>query len=146
PPAEAEDITLPDGTRVQAALAPGPALFFARDRAKWWYEVNGTALMVQLADGKGDVTVMSSFAPFYNRALGRHQHAELLWRLTTQGGGGGPVWLVRRLQTQTLPSWLVENALPALIALGILITLLLWHVVPRFGPLVTVSPQDRRSL
>jgi hypothetical protein len=145
-PPEAEAIELPDGSRVRAALPRSPSLHFARERADWWYEVNGVVPMMQLTDGRGRVTVMSSFAPFHNRALGRHQHAELFWHLASENGAPGTVWLVRKLQTQSLPGWLVANALPALIALGILLIVFLWRVMPRFGPLVAPSVPDRRSL
>jgi hypothetical protein len=145
-PPQAEEIPLPDGSKVQAALPRSPSLAFTRDRADWWYESNGAALMVQLTDGRGHVTVMSSFAPFHNRTLGRYQHAQLLWHLASDRGTNAPVWLVRRLQTQSLPGWLVANALPALIALGILLLVALWRVMPRFGPLVPQSAPDRRSL
>jgi hypothetical protein len=145
-PPEAEAIELPDGSRVRAALPRSPNLHFARERADWWYEVNGVVPMMQLTDGRGRVTIMSSFAPFHNRALGRHEHAELLWHLASENGAPGPVWLVRKLQTQSLPGWLVANALPALAALGILLVVSLWRVMPRFGPLVAASAPDRRSL
>lgn len=145
-PPQAQEIELPDGSRVQAAIPRSPTLYVERERADWWYESNSALLILRLTEGRGHVTVMSSFAPFSNRAIGRHQHADLLWHLASQNGAGSQVWLVRRLQTQSLPGWLAENALPALIALGILLTMALWHVMPRFGPLVPNVAPDRRSL
>jgi hypothetical protein len=144
--ARPEDIELPDGSRVQAALPRSPTLHVERERVDWWYESEGAVLMLQLTDGRGHVTVLSSFAPFYNRALGHHQHAELLWRLSSDGRAASPVWLVRRLQTQSLLGWLAANALPALLALGLALVVALWRVVPRFGPLIESGAPDRRSL
>jgi hypothetical protein len=144
-PAHAEPIVLPDGGRLEVALPPGPGLSVERDRLDWWYESNGTLLMVQLTEGRGRVTVMSSFAPFHNRAIGRYQHADLLWYLAG-GRAASPIWLVRRLQTQSLPGWLLEHALPALIALALVLLGMLWRVMPRFGPLVQPGTPDRRSL
>jgi len=144
-PPEPETITLPDGTRLQVALPATPNLSAPSERLDWWHEVNGAIVMLQLSKGKGQIVVMSSFAPFYNYALGRYQHADLLWHLV----GGSPVssvWLVRRLQTQSLPAWLAEHAMPALIALGIVLVILLWRVMPRFGPLINPPAPDRRSL
>jgi uncharacterized protein DUF4350 len=143
---EVQEIELPDGSRVKAAIPRSPTLYVEHERAHWRYEFNSALLMVQLTEGRGHVTVMSSFAPFNNRAIGAHQHADLLWHLASQNGAGAQIWLVRRLQTQSLPSWLAENALPALIALGILLAMALWHVMPRFGPLVPNVAPDRRSL
>jgi hypothetical protein len=145
-PPRAAEIELPGGSRLQAALPRNPVLLVDRERADWWYEDDGAVLMVELIEGRGRVTVMSGFAPFHNRAIGRYQHAELLWHLASPGGAAGPVWLVRRLQTQSLPGWLVEHALPVLIVLGLLLILTLWRVMPRFGPLVAHSAPDRRSL
>jgi hypothetical protein len=145
-PPQAQEIELPDGSRVQAAIPRSPTVYVEDERVDWRYESNSALLMVQFTEGRGHVTVMSSFAPFSNRAIARHQHADLLWHLASQNGGGSQVWLVRRLQTQSLLEWLIENALPALIALGILLSVALWHVVPRFGPLVPNVAPDRRSL
>jgi len=145
PPRSAE-IELPDGSRLQAALPRNPVLLVDRERADWWYEDEGAVLMVELSEGRGRITVMSGFAPFHNRAIGRNQHAELLWHLASRSGAASPVWLVRRLQTQSLPGWLAEHALPVLIALGLLLIVALWRVMPRFGPLVAHSAPDRRSL
>lgn len=143
-PSRAEEIVLPDGSRVRAALPRAPLLDV--ERAGWSHESDGAPLMLQLNEGRGRVTVMSGFAPLNNRAIAREQHAELLWRLASQNGPANPVWLVRRLQVQSLPSWLVQNALPGLIALGILLSVALWRVIPRFGPLVPSRLSDRRSL
>jgi len=143
--AHGEPVVLPDGSRLEVALPPSPSLSVERDRLDWWYESNGAMLMVQLTEGRGRVTVMSSFAPFHNRAIGRYQHADLLWYLAG-GRAASPVWLVRRLQTQSLPGWLLDHALPALIALALVLLVALWRVTPRFGPLVRPGAPDRRSL
>jgi hypothetical protein len=142
----AEEIELPDGARVQALLPRNPTLYVERDRIDWQYESDHALLMLRLAEGRGHVTVMSSFAPFDNGEIGSYQHAELLWHFASRDGAASPVWLVRRLQTQSLPGWLADNALPALIALGILLIVALWRVIPRFGPLVPNVAPDRRSL
>jgi hypothetical protein len=145
-PPRAVEIELPDGSRLQAALPRSPVLLVDRERAHWWYEDDGGMLMVELIEGRGRVTILSGFAPFHNRAIGQHQHAELMWRLASPGGAAAAVWLVRRLQTQSLPGWLAEHALPVLVVLGLLLILALWRVMPRFGPLVAQSAPDRRSL
>ena len=71
-PPQAQEIELPDGSRVQAAIPRSPTLYVDDERANWRYESNSTLLMVQLTEGRGHVIVMSSFAPFSNRAIGRH--------------------------------------------------------------------------
>jgi hypothetical protein len=144
-PNAAESITLADGTELQVALPRAPILSAERGRLDWAHEVNGGLLMLQLSSQRGRVTVMSSFAPFHNLQLARYQHADLLWHLAGTDASH-PVWLVRRLQTQSLPQWLAEHALPALVALAICLAMGLWRVVPRFGPLIVPAPLDRRSL
>ena len=94
----------------------------------------------------GRVTVLSTFRPFSNFAIGKLDHAELLWRLASDNGKPVAVWLVRHLDMQSLPQWLLRHALPAVVALAAFLLLALWRVIPRFGPLQPTPAPDRRSL
>jgi hypothetical protein len=53
---------------------------------------------------------------------------------------------VRHVDVQSLPAWLLRNALPFLIALGLFLALALWRASPRFGPVLPSPARDRRSL
>lgn len=143
---QVDDITLPDGTLVHAALAHGLTLQSIRGTPQWEYRSGTQVLMLEREEGDGDFVVMSSFVPFQNTSIGRHEHAELLWWLATPEGVAGPVWLVRRLHSLSLLQWLWQHAPAVLGAAALLLLLGLWRVVPRFGPLIPVSRPDRRSI
>jgi len=141
-----ENIQLADGVIVRAALPQSPVLSDENERAAWWHASGGATRMLQIPEGAGAVTVMASFGPFSNRNIGRLDHAELLWRLASDEGNPVDVWLVRHLDVQSLPMWLLKYALPAVIGLAVFIVVALWRVIPRFGPLQPPAVPDRRSL
>jgi len=142
----ADDVQLANGARLRIDLLPSPALYDDADSASWSYKSYGALRMLQIPREDGLVTVMSTFRPFDNYSIGRLDHAELLWRLASDNGQPVDVWLVRHVDVQSLPAWLARHALPALIALGVFLVLMLWRLSPRFGPLVPSPAPDRRSL
>jgi len=141
-----DDVELPDGTHLRVDLMPSPRLHDDEDAASWTHKSHGAIRILQIPYEDGLVTVLATFRPFNNYAIGHLDHAELLWRLA--GGDGHPleVWLVRHLDLQSLPRWLINNAMPVLLALAVFLTLALWRVMPRFGPLQPNAAPDRRSL
>jgi hypothetical protein len=143
---KADDVALPDGTRLRVQLLPSPRLIDDEDAASWSHESYGAIRMLEIPYENGLVTVLSTFGPFSNAAIGRHDHAELLWRLTGAHGDPLDVWLVRHLDVQSLPSWLMKNAMPFLLGLALFLLLALWRVMLRFGPLQPDPAPDRRSL
>ena len=142
----ADEVQLANGARLRVDLLPSPALYDDADNASWSYKSYGALRMLQMPREDGLVTVMSTFRPFDNYTIGRLDHAELLWRLASDNGQPVDVWLVRHVDVQSLPAWLVHHALPCLIALGVFLVLTLWRLSPRFGPLVPNWAPDRRSL
>jgi len=143
---KADDVALSDGTRLRVQLLPSPRLYDDEDAASWSHESYGAIRMLQIPYENGVVTVLSTFRPFSNATIGRLDHAELLWRLTGASGDPLDVWLVRHLDVQSLPRWLISNAVPFLIALAVFLLLALWRVMLRFGPLQPDPAPDRRSL
>jgi hypothetical protein len=142
----ADDVQLANGVKLRADLLPSPGLNDDADNASWSYKSYGALRMLQLPREDGLVTVMSTFRPFDNYSIGRLDHAELLWRLATNNGQPVDVWLVRHIDVQSLPTWLLRHALPCLVALGVFLALTLWRLSPRFGPLEPSAAPDRRSL
>ena len=141
-----DDVQLADGTKLRVDLMPSPRLYDDGDTASWSYQSYGALRMLQIPYENGFVTVLSTFRPFTNYAIGSLDHAELLWRLASDNGQPFEVWLVRHLDVQSLPGWLLRNALPVVIALAVFLALTLWRVSPRFGPLRPSPAPDRRSL
>ena len=130
-----EDVELPDRMRLRVQVLPSARLIDKEDAATWRHESQGALRMLQMPYDDGRVTVLSTFRPFSNFALGKVDHAELLWRLASDDGKPVAVWLVRHLDMQSLPQWLIKHALLAVIALAAFLLLALWRVIPRFGPL-----------
>jgi Domain of unknown function (DUF4350) len=142
----ADEVQLPNGVKLRVDLLPSPGLYDDDGNASWSYKSYGALRLLQIPREDGLVTVISTFRPFDNYSIGRLDHAELLWRLATDNGQAVDVWLVRHVDVQSLPTWLVHNALPCLIAFGVFLALTLWRLSPRFGPLVPSLAPDRRSL
>jgi hypothetical protein len=147
PPHEAsiEDVALPDGRTFKARLDGGPVLVDQGEGRLWRHESQDGTRILALGWGDGRVTLFSTLRLFDNRRLGKLDHAELLWGVL----GNSPsreLFLVRYLDTTSLPKWLWEHAPLALLAAGVFLLLWLWRVVPRFGPLVPGAGVDRRSL
>jgi hypothetical protein len=143
--AEIEEVVLPDGRALKAGFEGGPVLVDRSEGHLWRHESRYGTRILAVGWGDGRVTLFSTLRLFSNRSIGEHDHAELLW-----GVLGDPpsreVFLVRYLDTMSLPKWLWERAPLALVAAGAFLLLWLWRVVPRFGPLVPGAGTDRRSL
>ena len=143
---KADDVQLPDGTHLRVDLTPSPRLYDDEDAASWSHESHGAIRMLQIPYEEGTVTVLSTLRPFGNNAIGRLDHAELLWHLAGAHGHPVDVWLVRHLDIQSLPRWLMTHAMSVLVALAVFLLLALWRVMLRFGPLQPNAAPDRRSL
>ncbi len=107
----------------------------------------GGAMVLQLAHGKGLVTVINDFAFLQNRGIGTHDHAELGWRIVGASAPAASVLLIfNNPERLSLTSWLRENALAVLAAAAALLVLWLWRIAPRFGPIAPDPERARRSL
>ena len=143
--AVAEKVTLPGGRTLRADLQSGPVLIDQNEGHLWRHESEDGTRVLALAWGDGRVTLFSTLHPFDNRRIGKLDHADLLWAVL----GDSPsrdLFLVRYVDTMSLPKWLWQRAPLALVAAGVFLLLWLWRVVPRFGPLVPGATVDRRSL
>jgi len=146
PTTGADDVALPDGSHVRVMLRAAFAFTVESGQANWQHDSGGETRMLRVSVGDGLVTVMPTFAPFSNAEIGRFDHAELLWWLAERQGQQPVVWIVRHLRAQSLPQWLIDNALPAMIAFAVFLLLWLWRVIPRFGPVQPAPAADRRRL
>jgi hypothetical protein len=96
--------------------------------------------------GAGRVTVLCDISPLQNARIGKHDHAEFLWRLIRLGPMGRPVRIVFDEEMPALPAWLWHHAREAVIALALLLLAFMWNRVRRFGPLIDLPPPARRRL
>jgi hypothetical protein len=144
-PVPVEDVVLPDGRRLKAALGFSVVLSADEDHIAWRHTGPYGDRILVLRVGRGRAVLFSTLAPFYNNSLDQHDHAALLWHFVDEAGSRKVVF-VRQLESVGLLAWLREHALAALWTLGASIALWLWRVIPRFGPLRPAWRAQRRSL
>jgi len=104
------------------------------------------AKLLQLARGKGLVTVINDFSFLHNRAIGDQDHAELGWRIVGTGAPASVLLVFNNPERLSLTDWLRTNAPAVLVAAAALLLLWLWRVAPRFGPIAPDPERARRSL
>jgi hypothetical protein len=104
-----------------------------------------TDKLVSFQRGKGMVTVATSLVLARNTAIGREGNAELLWQVM-QLTPAKELQVFFHPERLSLTGFLLEHAPLALIAAGLLLALWLWHIAPRFGPIVPDAPPSRRRL
>jgi hypothetical protein len=102
--------------------------------------------VVEFSEGQGRVTVVSNFDFMTYRYLREHDGAELIWHLLTRDGADKPhVVLAIYRQGEGLWKWLADHAMMVVISALAMLLFWLWHIVPRFGSLVTSGVAVRRS-
>jgi hypothetical protein len=121
---------------------------------------------IQFGVGQGRVTVISNFdfvtyssgdsrdfgsSAWRRTHIGRFDHAELFWRMSAdlRDPNSSPrkqFWMVWGRDDITVWSWLREHAWMALLAFAALLAAWLWHVIPRFGPMLRVAQGQQMSL
>jgi hypothetical protein len=104
--------------------------------------------MAEFPMGRGRVTAISNFDFMAWKALSRADHAELIWHLVSSGGEQAKptVAMLTRPISTGFSNWLATNAWMVLVSLAALIAFWIWHVLPRFGPLMPATTTARRSL
>ncbi len=96
---------------------------------------------------EGQVVVLIELVTWWgNWSIGDYDHASVLWQLVNLDGRPNKVWLLYREDMPPLPQWLWQQAWPVISVLAAILMLLLWRAWPRFGPLLPMLSQPRRSL
>jgi hypothetical protein len=110
----------------------------------------GGALALRFAEGKGVVTVVASLRPADNWHIDQNDHAEFFWQLATAPeyppAHQDEFVFVRHIEAPNLWQWSMRYAFPALLMMAAFLLLLLWRVIPRFGPIAPDRPRGVRSL
>jgi hypothetical protein len=140
-----EEVVLENGRALRMRPVRGPLLADLQEDSIWSHDTDEGARILAVAWGEGRITLFSTLRPFDNTRIGALDHAELLWQIVAPARGP-ELYLVRHLETASLPRWLLQHAPLALAAAAVFIALWLWRVMLRFGPLVPAASHDRRSL
>ena len=99
--------------------------------------------MMQFEVGDGLLTLLSDPGIWTSYQIDNYQHAYLLWLLSADEGSFAILRSVLRDSIWTLMS---RNASEFLIAAGLLIAVLMWHLASRFGRLLPRDLSRRRAL
>ena len=102
--------------------------------------------LVELARGRGRVTILADHRFATNGEIGRHDHAEFVWELVRPADPGGRVLLAPRLESPSLARLLREEAPLALAAAAALLLAWLARITRRFGPVAPDPEPARRRL
>jgi hypothetical protein len=130
---------------MQVAFAPGWKLL-ARGVKPTFSVADETGVhLLQYRYGSGLMTVLSDAGFMQNGAIGRYDHAAMLWFLT-HTRVSAPIWLVAAGDMPPLWQWLAKRAPLALLSVALLLAAWLWARSRRFGPLRAEAPLARRRL
>ncbi len=117
-------------------------LFDANNLAHVWANSGEATHLLQIYHGDGLISIVSDAWVWQNENLGNYDNAWLLWYLSQDSA----VTLVYNADRDNLLTLLQRHFAPALLVLGLLIVLVLWHVGQRRGPLLQPQPVSRRQL
>jgi len=113
-----------------------------QDMAQAWANSATATHMLQLSHGQGIITVVTDADLWKTRAIGKYDNAWLLWYLTQDS----EVTLVLNTDHANLFALLLRHFPLALLILGLLLALTLWHAAPRHGPMQPAPSRARRQL
>ncbi len=131
-----------DSAPLRVLMAGGVAL--AADAPLWRARDRGGTRALAVAVGRGRVTAVNDISFATNFDLARADNAEFLHALARATNAKRVLFYHGHIEH--LGQWLLRNAWAALLALGFLIVLWLWHEMPRFGPMLPDPEPVRRRL
>ena len=99
--------------------------------------------LLQFDVGEGLLTFISDPRIWQSRKIDQYDHAYLLWILSSTDGNFA---ILRPTYRDSLWTLISENAFESVFALGLLISLWLWHVGHRFGRVINIQIGERRAL
>jgi len=108
-----------------------------------WSRSDQGVHMMQFDIGEGLLTIVSDPGIWTSYRIDRHDHAYLLWLLSSEGGDFA---ILRSVVRDTIWELIPRNAGELLIAAGVLILLWIWYRGHRFGRLVPRDRSRRRAL
>jgi len=140
---ELVEVRISADQRLRVHMVGGPDLRYAH-RSVWSASAEKRIDAVHFSKGAGRVTVVRDLNWLRNWELARADHAELFAQLLKAGEVREVVFL--RQTSVGLFAWVWQHAWRVLLALGVLIALWLWALVPRAGAIQPDADLDRRRL
>ena len=99
--------------------------------------------MIQFEIGDGLLTILSDPSIWTSFQIDKHEHAYLLWLLSSEQGSFA---ILRSVLRESIWSLILNNASELLIAAGLLVAILMWRLGYRFGRLLPRDLSRRRAL
>jgi hypothetical protein len=118
----------------------------ASKRKPAWSLDNGFGLQIlRVSIGRGSVIVIPRYSLIANKALIRHDHAEIFITAANLARGD-TLYIVNVARAETLIALVWRLAAPALVFFGVAILFIIMRQLPRFGPSLPPPAMVRRSL
>lgn len=117
-------------------------LYDANNLAHVWANSGEATHLLQIYHGEGLISIVTDAWIWQNAKLADYDNAWLLWYLSQDSA----VTLVYNADRDNLLTLLQRHFGPALLALGLLLVLILWHVGQRQGSPLQPQPASRRQL
>jgi len=114
----------------------------------WSIDDNERLHALQIRSGQGRVTLLSDIRIFRNDYIESYDHAAFLLSLANdqlEASANGVFYYSLFEDQMSLYQWLWENAKPFMISFLVFIIVVLWKLIPRFGPLINVQRPIRRK-
>lgn len=141
----AMEVTLPAAEGVmRVEFAGRQKLVDRKGRAAFVLDGPSGLQLIELARGRGRVTVIADHRFATNTEIARHDHAEFVWELARPGIPGGRGYVASRLESPSLWRLLRDEAPLALAAAALLLLAWLARITRRFGP-VAPDPEAARK-
>ena len=103
-------------------------------------------LFARVALGRGQVSLLASFAPLERLQLKQVDAQRFAWRLLAPNRGRGQIYLIHALDGQPFLKLLALRGWPALLALAVLLSAWMVRSSQRLGPLMPAPAPHRRAL
>ena len=108
-----------------------------------WSSSDHGVHMMQFEVGDGLLTILSDPSIWTSYQIDKHEHAYLLWLLSSEEGSFA---ILRTVLRESIWSLIRDNASEFLVAAGFLIAILMWRLGYRFGRLLPRDLSRRRAL
>ena len=94
---------------------------------------------IQLQHGTGRLTVLTDMRMFRNEYIDLYDHAAFLLLLASEQGADSDFYYSLYEDKLSLLAWLWENANLLLVSLLLTMLIILWKIIPRFGPIINIT-------
>ena len=137
---------LDNGKVIHLNFAPDTHLLDSNNNASFTIADRYGIHLLQMNIGKGKLTVLSDNQLFNNYNIGEHDHAYLLWQLTTVIKSDNNILLLYNNVSDSIFTLIWRYGKEACIAFFVLLLLGIWSLQNRFGPILPNTDFSSRNI